>query len=616
MGHADAKQIEQEILKFLDSKGLKHCNLLQCSMDGPSVNIAFLRRLNAQLESEQCPPLIDLGTCSLHPVHTAFRKGVEGLPFDVEHFVTDVYQWFKLSSARREDYQQVQTEDLEECVGKFFLKPVSSRWLYLEPVCRRVIEQYEALKKYFITNLRMTGMIPSTASRYKRIKECLEDDTTLVYLHFVAYLAASLSQFMKLFQTDEPLVHVLYDKVNELTRACLRKFLKPEVVDGKEGADLIAVDCEKADNWLPRNEMEIGSGTKRVLASKADDKKKTVRLAFRKCLKTMAVYLRDHLPVNNVVLRDLRCLHPQFRKAEGGRAAVGRLCQHMRKVTKTDQLCDTVCSEWLLYASDSVLDSTAANISNDICAYWVHVSNMVDTVGEKKYQHLSYVAKASLTLSHSNASPERGFSVNNALVTTERGSLSQRSIVALRVVKEAVRLFGSCTKVPITKDFIHAVRHAHSEYALFLENQRKQALLEEEQKIKNEEAAEAKRVEQRTSKRLHEQLTEQAQLEVVQMAEQETARQLIAEASHKLSAALQGTANNLQGAKVAQAMLSAGNEKLSASTKQLADIKHEKEKIEEKLRKLELTVVDKKRTAGSAVPHTTSEPAAKKRKLH
>ena len=45
----------------------------------------------------------------------------------------------------------------------------------------------------------------------------------------------------------------------------LTEVLKPEIVDRKEGADLIA-----------------------VLASKTDDKKKTVRLAFRKCLKTMA----------------------------------------------------------------------------------------------------------------------------------------------------------------------------------------------------------------------------------------------------------------------------------------------------------------------------------------
>jgi len=77
---------------------------------------------------------------------------------------------------------------------------------------------------------------------------------------------------------------------------------------------------------------------------------------------------------------------------------------------------------------------------------------------------------------------------------------------------------------------------------------------------------------------LHEQLAEQAQLEMSQIAEQETARQLISEASQKLSEAVQGKANNLQGAKVAQAMLTVGNEKLTACTEQLADIKHVKEK--------------------------------------
>ena len=55
------------------------------------------------------------------------------------------------------------------------------------------------------------------------------------------------------------------------------------------------------------------------------------------------------------------------------------------------------------------------------------------------------------------------------------------------------------------------------------------------------------------------------------MAEQVTAKQSSAEASLKLSAAVQGTTNNLRVAKVAQAMLSAGNERLNASTKQPAD---------------------------------------------
>ena len=100
--------------------------------------------------------------------------------------------------------------------------------------------------------------------------------------------------------------------------------------------------------------------------------------------------------------------------------------------------------------------------------YWKHVSTLVVTAGEKKYEHLTFVANAALTLSHVNAAPERGFSVNNVLMTKDRESLSQRSIVAQRVVKEAIWLFGSCTNVPVTKDLLHAVKRAHSEYAVFL----------------------------------------------------------------------------------------------------------------------------------------------------
>ena len=55
---------------------------------------------------------------------------------------------------------------------------------------------------------------------------------------------------------------------------------------------------------------------------------------------------------------------------------------------------------------------------------------------------------------------------------------------------------------------------------------------------------------------------------------------------------MQGSENSLQGSKVAQTrpMLSVVNEKLNATAKQLADIKHETEEIQEQLRKVEQKV--------------------------
>jgi len=47
-----------------------------------------------------------------------------------------------------------------------------------------------------------------------------------------------------MFQSSQPLVHVLYHKANELVHQCVLTFIKPEVVAEKEGNDLFAVTCE------------------------------------------------------------------------------------------------------------------------------------------------------------------------------------------------------------------------------------------------------------------------------------------------------------------------------------------------------------------------------------
>jgi hypothetical protein len=52
----------------------------------------------------------------------------------------------------------------------------------------------------------------------------------------------------------------------------------------------------------------------------------------------------------------------------------------------------------------------------------------------------------------------------------------------MRIVKEAIRLHGSFHLVPITRELLTSVRSSHSEYQLYLENERKQAQLEADRK--------------------------------------------------------------------------------------------------------------------------------------
>jgi hypothetical protein len=60
-------------------------------MDGHAVNFSFFNKLNESFLSKGIFPLVDIGTCPLHPVHTAFTKGLSMQHFDADQFSKDVF---------------------------------------------------------------------------------------------------------------------------------------------------------------------------------------------------------------------------------------------------------------------------------------------------------------------------------------------------------------------------------------------------------------------------------------------------------------------------------------------------------------------------------------------
>ena len=105
-------------------------------MAGPNVNLSFENELESNLESINTS-FLRIGTCSLHPTHTAFRKGIKSLysntvnlsgekesTFDLDQFFTDLHFFFKLLSARREDYASL--ENVTNVVTQYAKKHVET----------------------------------------------------------------------------------------------------------------------------------------------------------------------------------------------------------------------------------------------------------------------------------------------------------------------------------------------------------------------------------------------------------------------------------------------------------------------------------------------------------
>ena len=116
------------------------------SSDGPIVNKAV--KTNKKLMTKCSRQLVNTGSCQLHVLHNSFKKKrVEAYGEDIENLCIDLFNFFKLSASRREDYAAIQQKlDLDEVI---FLHHVESRWLSLLPAIEKVRNQFPVLQDYF-----------------------------------------------------------------------------------------------------------------------------------------------------------------------------------------------------------------------------------------------------------------------------------------------------------------------------------------------------------------------------------------------------------------------------------------------------------------------------------
>ena len=105
-------------------------------------------------------------------------------------------------------------------------KHCTSRWISLDKVLVKLIEQFDNLKEYFLNTLpTLPGFnekrgIAFTA-RYKRIREYLTDKLVLILMHLVVSVAQDF---------QKPMIHVLHSKCMDLIYSLLQRLMKNDKV--------------------------------------------------------------------------------------------------------------------------------------------------------------------------------------------------------------------------------------------------------------------------------------------------------------------------------------------------------------------------------------------------
>ena len=98
--------------------------------------------------------------------------------------------------------------------------------------------------------------------------------------------------------------------------------------------------------------------------------------------------------------------------------------------------------------------------------------------------------QAILSLSHGNAYPERGFSVNKQLLQSHGYIMKEKSIVSLQLLKDELIRAGGVLKFPCTIELINFIKNAPVKYFADIELQKLTVEKEKRQKILRVESQE------------------------------------------------------------------------------------------------------------------------------
>ena len=584
LGHCTSDNLVDHFNEFMVNNNLDPNYLLHIGMDGPRVNTAFQDKLSTHLKDNLDTSFLNLGTCSLHPVHTAFRKGITSMSFDLDSFFIDLHFFFKLSSARREDYSNLHS--LTDTMDKYAMKHVETRWLSMKFVAVRVVEQWGNLAEYFLKFLpkdKKTFRTIKETKRYQQIHDALSDNFTLATVSFCAFAARDFEMFLLPFQSDIPMIHMLYPEMTNLLRNLMTKFIRSKYID--EMAPQLGLHTLNVDDKTKRkseNFIDIGTKAKTLFAD-VDFLPSDKQIKFREdCMEfyiKSVSYLQLNLPFDNLFLKYAQYLNPSLRTDAASTSAVSNLalcvaivltnCLHSVFGISVDEtregLVDLVRNQWRMYQVETIpeewyqmkdegpstrvqqsywkyalgicmIEPVTSPIKGQIRMdeYWHKVSKMTDATGLLKYPQLAALIKCVLSLSHGNAVPERGFSINKIMMEAHGYTIDNETISALRLVKDAIHRVGAVHKFTISRKLITSCFESYNKYHEYTNAKLKQKERDEALKAQKEEAVARKQAQKRE--------LESINSEIVSVELQmKAADEIIAEGNKELGDVLQST---------------------------------------------------------------------------
>ncbi|XP_056133500.1 cohesin subunit SA-2 [Lampris incognitus] len=156
------------------------------------------------------------------------------------------------------------------------------RWLENVEVAKRALQILPSLKTYISAAKSKKVTEPCTKS-FKKTEIIVHDDLFPAKLNFFLMVAREITPFLKLYQTDKPMLPFMCNDLTTMLKSLMERFVKSSVMkNATNPVKLLKVDHEDTDNHMDVTKLKVGFATERAFEEHVKNSgAERLRLEFR-----------------------------------------------------------------------------------------------------------------------------------------------------------------------------------------------------------------------------------------------------------------------------------------------------------------------------------------------
>jgi len=275
-------------------------NVIGFGSDGCSVMMGINNSVASRFKKDY--PGIFVMKCICHSAHLCASEACKQLPKSCEELARGIFN-FLHSSAKRQN-ALMQFQKFLDLKPHKILHPSQTRWLSLEAVSKRIIEQWDALRLYF-TDTYLEQKLHTT----EFIFNSLNDPFMKLHFYFLSWILPKFTELNKYFQTERVVITDIHEKIRLLYTTILLSFMKRDYV---LRTDLSSIQPNNGQHHIFDSQMYLGVMVQEHINKnnliKNKEKLKYFYNHCRQFLQTSAIEIKKRYDMNDQVLSKISIL--------------------------------------------------------------------------------------------------------------------------------------------------------------------------------------------------------------------------------------------------------------------------------------------------------------------